>query len=80
MLDRRGIVRIVITLLLAYSLLCFARAGRALAEMEQTAASLEREREALEQERAEWELRLQQRDRPEQLEALVRRERGMGMP
>ena len=45
--SRRGIVRIVITLLLVYSLLCFARAGRTLAEMERTAARLEGERELL---------------------------------
>lgn len=77
--SRRGIVRIVITLLLVYSLLCFARAGRTLAEMERTAAQLERERELLEQEHAEWELLLQ-RDSPEQVEALARRELGMVMP
>ena len=80
MLDRRGIVRIVITLLLVYSLLYFARAGRTLAEMERTAARLEGERELLEQEHAEWELRLLQRDNPEQVEALARRELGMVMP
>lgn len=78
--SRRGIVRIVITLLLVYSLLCFARAGRTLAEMERTAARLEGERELLEQEHAEWELRLLQRDNPEQVEALARRELGMVMP
>ena len=78
--NRRGIVRIVITLLLVYSLLCFARAGRTLAEMERTAARLEEERELLEQEQAEWKLRLLQRDSPEQVEALARRELGMVMP
>ena len=78
--SRRGIVRIVITLLLVYSLLCFARAGRTLAEMERTAAQLEEERELLEQEQAEWKLRLLQRDSPEQVEALARRELGMVMP
>ncbi len=78
--SRRGIVRIVITLLLVYSLLCFARAGRTLAEMERTAARLEGERELLEQEHAEWELRLLQQDNPEQVEALARRELGMVMP
>ena len=78
--SRRGIVRIVITLLLVYSLLCFARAGRTLAEMERTAAQLEEERELLEQEHAALELRLQQRESPEQMEALARRELGMVMP
>ena len=77
---RRGIVRIVITLLLVYSLLCLARAGRSLAEMERTAASLEEEREALERERAQWELRLLQGEDPAQMEALARRELGMVMP
>jgi cell division protein FtsB len=78
--SRRGIVRIVITLLLIYSLLCFARAGRALAEMERTAAQLEEERELLEQEHAQWEAQLLQRESPEQMEALARRELGMVMP
>ena len=77
--SRRGIVRIVITLLLIYSLLCFARAGRTLAEMERTAAQLEEERELLEQEHAALELRLQQ-ESPEQMEKLARRELGMVMP
>lgn len=77
---RRGIVRVVITLLLAYSLLCFARAGRSLAEMERTAASLAAEREILEREHAAWELRLLQREDPAAMEALARRELGMVMP
>ena len=78
--SRRGIVRIVISLLLVYSLLCFARAGRALAEMERTAAALERERDALEREHAALELRLLQREDPARMEALARRELGMVMP
>ena len=78
--SRRGIVRIVITLLLIYSLLCFARSGRALAEMERTAAQLEEERELLEREHAQWEAQLLQRESPEQMEALARRELGMVMP
>ena len=80
MLHRRGIVRIVITLLLVYSLLCFARAGRALAEMGRTAAALEQERDALEREHAALELRLLQREDPALMEALARRELGMVMP
>lgn len=80
MLSRRGIVRIVITLLLVYSLLCFARAGRALEEMEHTAAQLEREQDLLEQEHAALELRLLQRESPGQMEALARKELGMVMP
>ncbi len=78
--NRRGIVRIVITLLLAYSLLCFARAGRALADMERTAASLARERDLLEREHAMLELRLLQAEDPAGMEALARRELGMVMP
>ena len=78
--SRRGIVRIVITLLLVYSLLCFARAGRALAEMERTAAALEQEREALEREHAKLELRLLQREDPALMKTLARRELGMVMP
>ena len=77
---RRGIVRIVITLLLVYSLLCFARAGQTAAEMERTAAALERELAALEQEHAALERRLLQRESPERMEALARRELGMVMP
>ena len=78
--SRRGIVRIVITLLLIYSLLCFARAGRALAEMERTAIQLERERELLEQEHRDWETLLLQPESPERMEMLARRELGMVMP
>lgn len=78
--NRRGIVRIVITLLLLYSLLCFARADRALAEMEHTAASLEQERELLEQEHRELEMCLLQREDPDRMEALARQELGMVMP
>ncbi len=78
--NRRGIVRIVITLLLAYSLLCFARAGRALAEMERTAASLAWRRDLLEREHAMLELRLLRGDDAAQMEALARRELGMVMP
>ena len=80
MRERRGIVRIVITLLLVYSLLCFARAGQTAAEMERTAAALERELDALEQEHAALERRLQQRESPQAMEALARRELGMVMP
>ena len=80
MAHRRGIVRIVITLLLVYSLLCFARAGQTAAEMERTAAALERELAALEQEHAALERRLLQRESPERMEALARRELGMVMP
>lgn len=77
---RRGIVRIVITLLLVYALLCFASSRRSLAEMERTAAELKGEREILEQEHAALELRLLQRDDPDRMEALARRELGMVMP
>ena len=77
---RRGIIRIVITLLLVYALLCFARSGRSLAEMEQTAADLREQRENLEQERAALELRLLDREDPARMEALARRELGMVMP
>ena len=80
MLRCRGIVRIVITLLLVYSLLCFAQAGRALAEMERTAAQLEGERDLLEREHAMLELRLLRGDDAAQMEALARRELGMVMP
>lgn len=80
MQDRRGIVRIVITLLLVYSLLCFARAGRSAAEMERTAAALARELDTLEQEHAALERRLRQRESPDEMEALARRELGMVMP
>ena len=80
MLDRRGIVRIVITLLLVYSLLRFARAGQAAAEMERTAADLGRELVTLEQEHAALERRLLERQSPAQMEALARRELGMVMP
>lgn len=80
MREHRGIVRIVITLLLVYSLLCFARAGQTAAEMERTAAALDRELEELEQEHAALERRLQQRDSPQAMEALARRELGMVMP
>lgn len=80
MLDRRGIVRIVITLLLVYSLLRFARAGQAAAEMERTAADLGRELVTLEQEHAALERRLLARQSPAQMEALARRELGMVMP
>ncbi len=80
MLDRRGIVRIVITLLLVYSLLRFARAGQAAAEMERTAADLGRELVTLEQEHAALERRLLERQSPAEMEALARRELGMVMP
>ena len=80
MLNRRGIVRIVITLLLVYSLLRLARAGQAVAEMERTAADLGRELVTLEQEHAALERRLLQRQSPSQMEALARRELGMVMP
>ncbi len=80
MLVRRRIVRIVMSLLLVYSLLRFARAGRAAAEMERTAADLGRELETLEEERAALERRLSERQSPEQMEALARRELGMVMP
>ena len=78
--SRRGIVRIVITLLLVYSLLRFARAGQAAAEMERTAADLGRELVTLEQEHAALERRLLERQSPAQMEALARRELGMVMP
>ena len=77
---RRGIVRIVITLLLVYSLLCFARAGRTAAQMERTGAALKLELDTLEQEHAALERRLLERDSPEGMEALARRELGMVMP
>ncbi len=80
MRDSRGIVRIVITLLLVYSLLCFARAGQSAAELERTAAALERELETLEEEHAALERRLLQRESPREMEALARRELGMVMP
>ena len=80
MARRRGIVRIVITLLLVYSLLCFARAGRTAVEMERTAATLEGELASLEQEHAALERRLLERDDPDRMEALARRELGMVMP
>lgn len=80
MFARRGIVRIVITLLLVYAMLCFARSGRSLAEMERTAADLREERERLERERAALELRLLDREDPARMEALARRELGMVMP
>ena len=68
MLRRRGIVRIVITLLLIYALLCFARSGRSLAALEKTAADLREQRISLEQERAQLQL-LQQAD-PARMDAL----------
>ncbi len=77
---RRGIVRIVITLLLVYSLLCFARAGRTAAQMERTGAALTLELDTLEQEHAALERQLLERDSPEGMEALARRELGMVMP
>ena len=80
MFARRGIVRIVITLLLVYALLCFARSGRSLAEMERTAADLGRELVTLEQEHAALERRLLERQSRSQMEALARRELGMVMP
>lgn len=80
MLDRRRIVRIVMSLLLVYSLLRFARAGQDAAEMERTAAALQRELETLDQEHAALEQRLLQRQDPSQMEALARRELGMVMP
>ena len=80
MFARRGIVRIVITLLLVYALLCFARSGRSLAEMERTAAELKGQRENLERQRAALELRLLDREDPARMEALARRELGMVMP
>ncbi len=80
MFTRRGIVRIVITLLLVYALLCFASSGRSLAEMERTAAELKGQRESLERERAALELRLLQQEDPARSAALARRELGMVMP
>ena len=80
MFTRRGIVRIVITLLLVYALLCFASSGRSLAEMERTAAELKGQRESLERERAAVELRLLQQEAPARSAALARRELGMVMP
>ena len=80
MQNHRGILRIVITLLLIYSLLHFARAGQAVAKMEQTAAALERELTALQAEHAALEQRLGQRQSPKQMEQLARRELGMVMP
>ena len=80
MFTRRGIVRIVITLLLIYALLCFASSGRSLAEMERTAAELKGQRESLERERAALELRLLQQEDPARSAALARRELGMVMP
>ena len=80
MFTRRGIVRIVITLLLVYALLCFASSGRSLAEMERTAAELKGQRENLERQRAALELRLLDREDPARMEALARRELGMVMP
>ena len=80
MFARRGIVRIVITLLLVYALLCFARSGRSLAEMERTAAELKGQRENLERQRAALELCLLEREDPARMEALARRELGMVMP
>ena len=77
MFARRGIVRIVITLLLVYALLCFARSGRSLAEMERTAAELKGQRESLERERAALELRLLQQEDPARSAALARRELGI---
>ena len=79
-LSRRGIVRIVIPMLLIYALLCFARAGRSLADMERTVAALQTERESLAGEHARLELRLAQREDPARMEALARRELGMVMP
>ena len=78
MLRRRGIVRIVITLLLIYALLCFARSGRSLAALEKTAADLREQRISLEQQRAQLQL-LQQAD-PARMEALAREDLGMVMP
>lgn len=77
---RREIVRIVMSLLLAWSLLRFARAGQTAAEMERTAAALQRELETLEQEHAALEQRLLERQSRSQMEALARRELGMVMP
>lgn len=79
-LSRRGIVRIVIPMLLIYALLCFARAGRSLADMERTVAALQTERERLAGEHTRLELRLAQREDPARMEALARRELGMVMP
>ena len=78
-LDRRRILRIIIPMLLLYALLCFARAGRSLAEMERTIVALQTERERLAGEQAQLELRLAQGDDPARMEALAR-EMGMVMP
>ena len=78
--NRRGIVRIVIGLLLAYSLLHAARAGRGAAEMEQTAARAERELQSLREEHAALTRQLSQREEPARMEALARQELGMVMP
>ena len=80
MVQRRGIVRIVIILLLVYSLLSFARAGQTAAEMERKAAALERELASLEQEHTALERQLRRRESPAEMEALARRELGMVMP
>ena len=80
MQNRRGIVRIVICLLLAYSLLHFARLGRAAAEMERIADQAERELSALQQEQAELLRLLRLEEEPDRMEALARRELGMVMP
>ena len=79
-LSRRRILWIVIPMLLIYALLCLARAGRSLAEMEQTVAALQTEREILAREHAQLELRLVQREDPARMEALARRELGLVMP
>jgi len=80
MQNRRGIAHFLVFLLLLYSLWHFAQAGRAVAAMEQTAAHLEEEIRGLEQEHAELEQRLKQKDSPDEMEALARRELGMVMP
>ncbi len=80
MQNRRGIVRIVIILLLVYALLCSARAGRSLREMERTAAALRAERDSLAEEHAALELQLLQAEDPARMEELARRELGMVMP
>ena len=79
-LSRRRILWIVIPMLLIYALLCLARAGRSLAEMEQTVAALQTEREILAREHAQLELRLVQLEDPARMEALARRELGLVMP
>ena len=78
--NSRRIIRIVICMLLVYALLQFARAGRAAAEMEQTAFELQGELEQLELEHAALELQLREPPDPGQMEALARRELGMVMP